>query len=79
MNKYYFRYEFEQIDETNCDCADIEESGAIVEAESQEQAEEYLLRYNLSYFSLEQLETVEIKSVKYMGEVPDERQLRFAI
>jgi hypothetical protein len=77
MNRYFIRYEFENIDEQETDYES--EDGAIVDAESQEQAETYLLEYSLSYFSLEQLETVKIKSVKFMGEVPDERQLRFAI
>ncbi len=77
MNRYYFRYEYENID--NQDDDGDEQDGAVVDAESQEQAEQYLFEYTLSYFSLEQLETVEIISVKFMYEVPDERQLRFAV
>ncbi len=81
MNRYYFRYKFTNLDDpSECECDDgEEEEGEIVDAESLEQAEIDLFAYNLSYFSIAQAETVEIISRKFMGEVPDEHQLRFAI
>jgi hypothetical protein len=79
VNRYWFYFEYEDLDCREGENSEVLEKSEIVDAEGLDQAEAYLYEYNLSDWSLAQLETITIKRVKFMGEVPDEKQLRFAI
>ena len=77
MNRYWFLFEYLPDEEDDFDCS--EQETQMVDAESQEQAEQWLFEYNLSHFSQQQIDSVNILNAKCLGEIVNENQLRFSL